>query len=205
MAGESTLVLFHIPQSRSFTALWMLEELGRPYRIRTLDLASNEQRSAAYLRINPSGKVPAIADGDIVVTERGAILTYLADRYAPGRLAPTTDAADRGDFLKWMFYADGVIEPLLALRFLKVDVPARAGALAWGEWETMAAVLDEALQGRDWLLGRNFSAADIMLGSMLYWGAMGGVLPDRKPIAGYLDRLKARPGLQRTIANDGSR
>jgi glutathione S-transferase len=69
----------------------------------------------------------------------------------------------------------------------------------------MASVLDLALAERDWLLGRDFSAADIMLGSMLYWGAMGDVLPDRKPIAAYLERLKARPSLQRTLANDGSR
>lgn len=205
MTAEPDLVLFHIPQSRSLTALWMLEELGLPYRIRTLDIGANEQRGHDYRRVNPSGKVPALGDGNSVVTERGAICTYLADRYAPGRLAPAIDAPDRGAYLAWMFYAAGVMEPLLALDYLKLEIEAPPGALAWGDKQTMIDVLAAALAGKDYLLGDRFTAADVFAGSMLIWGRAVGAVPDIEPLAGYMKRLTARPAYARTAIADGTR
>ncbi|MCC7273165.1 MAG: glutathione S-transferase [Alphaproteobacteria bacterium] len=205
MATTRGLTLYHIPQSRSLTALWMLEELGLPYRVRKLDLAAAEQRGAAYLKINPSGKVPALADGPMVVTERGAICMHLADRYAPGRLAPIVVDPRRAEYLSWMFYAAGVLEPLLTLAFLRIEMPAPPGALAWGDWTTMTAVVRDAVAHREFLLGNQFSAADIMVGSMLAWALGTGVMEREGPTAAYVERLAARPARQRATMADGGR
>lgn len=205
MPAEAELVLYHMPQSRSITVLWMLEELGRPYRIEKLDVTRNEQRGAAYLKINPSGKVPAVADGDLLVTERGAIMVYLADRYAPGRLAPRPDEPDRADYLRWMFYAIGVMEPQLSLAMMKTPIAAPPGALAWGEWDTMIGVLEKAAGSGRYLLGDRFSAADIMVGSFIGWAMQMGLLPKEGAMADYAARTTDRPSWARTLAADGTR
>lgn len=205
MTADTELVLYHIPRSRSITALWMLEELGRPYRVHQLDYKSNEQRGAAYLRINPSGKVPAVADGGTVITERGAICLHLADRYAPGRLAPAIDDPRRADYVRWMFYAIGVMEPLMTLALLKIELEAPPGALAWGEWDTMMGILADAMAPGPFLLGGQFTAADVLVGSTLAWGMAVGILPREGPMADYVGRISARPSWARTAEADGIR
>ncbi|BBK43893.1 glutathione S-transferase [Allostella vacuolata] len=205
MPDARELVLYHIPQSRSLTVLWLLEELGRPYRIHQLDVAKNEQRGAEYRRLNPSGKVPAVADGHTLLTERGAIMVHLADRYAPGRLAPAIDDPGRPDYLRWMFYAIGVMEPLLTFAALKIDVEAPPGALAWGEWDTMIGVLEKGVAPGPFLLGEPFTAADIMVGSFIGWATAMQILPAGGPLADYLARVTARPSWARTQAADGTR
>ncbi|MGE0714633.1 MAG: glutathione S-transferase family protein [Alphaproteobacteria bacterium] len=206
MAKTQGLTLYHIPQSRSLTALWMLEELGLPYTIEKLDVTAGEQRGEAYRRINPSGKVPALRDGPMVVTERGAICMHLADRYAPGRLAPTVIDADRPAYLAWMFYGAGVVEPILTLTYLKVDTDGVSpGSLAWGNRDTAISVLTNAVVHSEFLLGKRFTAADVMIGSMLRWGLAAGVLSREGPIAAYVERLTARPALARAVAADGTR
>ena len=205
MPETRELVLFHIPQSRSITVLWLLEELGRPYRIHRLDIRKNEQRGAEYRRLNPSGKVPAVQDGDQVLTERGAICVHLADRYAPGRLAPAIDDPRRPDYLRWMFYAIGVMEPLMAFALLKVEPNAPPGALAWGEWDTMIGVLTEGVSQGPFLLGDQFTAADVMVASFLGWGMAVGVIPKDGPLADYVGRACRRPSWARTLAADGTR
>ncbi|BBK35768.1 glutathione S-transferase [Allostella sp. ATCC 35155] len=205
MPEPRQLVLFHIPQSRSITILWLLEELGQPYRIRQLDIARNEQRGAEYRQVNPAGKVPAVIDGDQVLTERGAIAVHLADRYAMGRLAPPIDDPRRGDYLRWMFYAIGVMEPLLAFAMLKIEPDAPPGALAWGEWETMIETLTAAVSKSPWLLGDQFTAADVMIASFLGWGMAVEVIPRTGPLGDYVGRATQRPSWKRTLAADGKR
>ena len=88
LSETASITLFHATRSRSFRVLWFLEELGEPYRIEPVDLEKNEQKSERLLRHNPMGKVPVVLDGDVALSESGAIYVYLADKYAPGRLAP---------------------------------------------------------------------------------------------------------------------
>jgi glutathione S-transferase len=85
------ITLYFAPASRSFTPRWLLEEIGVPYSIKTIDLRRNEHKAPDYLRINPMGKVPALTDGAVTVSENPAICIYLADRYSLGTLAPPLD------------------------------------------------------------------------------------------------------------------
>src|ERR1700760_5077770 len=88
MAARHGITLYHSPASRAFTAYWMLEELGVPFSVRTVDIRKGDQKTPDYLKLNPAGKVPTLTDGKVVVSENPAIAIYLADRYGYGTLAP---------------------------------------------------------------------------------------------------------------------
>ena len=114
--SEPRLKLYHAAPSRSSTALWMLEELGEPYTLEVLDIKKEETRTPAYLAINPMGKVPALMHDGVLVTEVGAICTYLADAYPAKALAPAIGAPLRGPYLRWMFFQGNCLEPALIAR-----------------------------------------------------------------------------------------
>ncbi|WP_161141380.1 glutathione S-transferase family protein [Propylenella binzhouense] len=191
LTETSDLVLYHAPRSRSFRILWFLEELGVPYALHRVSLEKGEQKSAEFLKLNPSGKVPAITDRGAPVAESGAIVAYLAERYGNGRFSPAPGDPDRGAYLQWLFYAVGVMEPCFGEKFFKWDVPARQAG--WGDFATMERVMTEALAGRTWILGDAFTAADILIGSNLHWGVLWHILPSEGPIGSYADRCRARP------------
>ncbi|MDX1384389.1 MAG: glutathione S-transferase, partial [Thermoanaerobaculia bacterium] len=138
--------LFWCPQTRAARAVWMLEELGRPYERVLVDIRDSEApRDPEFALASPMGKVPALADGDVRLAESAAICLYLADRYASGRLAPPIDHPDRGRFLYWMFYTPAVVEPAMAEKFAGTE-PNRLSH-GWGDFdamlETLAAGLDD--------------------------------------------------------------
>lgn len=188
------IVLYHSPASRSFIAYWMLVETGQPFRVALTDIRSGAQKQADYLRVNPSGKVPTLMDGGVAVSENGAICAYLADRYAYGRLAPTIDSLDRGDYLKWMFYAMAVMEPVLMLHQHKLEI--RAFQAPWGDYDTMLKVLTDTVGGREFLVGNQFTAADVLVGAELHFGLFNGWLPKLPALTMYAERLAARPAFK---------
>src|SRR5665213_1528669 len=100
----SDLTLYHISPSRSSIVLWMLEEVGEPYEVVLLDGKNEENRKAAYLAVNPMGKVPALRHNGVVTTEVAAICCYLADRFPKAKLAVPIDDPKRGPYLKWLFF-----------------------------------------------------------------------------------------------------
>src|ERR1700748_536295 len=102
MAARPAIPLYHSPASRAYTAYWMLEELGVPFSVKTIDIRKGEQKAPAYLKLNPAGKVPTLTDGEVVVSENPPIAIYLADRSGYGTLAPRIEDPDRGPYLKWM-------------------------------------------------------------------------------------------------------
>jgi glutathione S-transferase len=187
------LVLYYAPRSRAFTVLWLMEELGRPYRLEHVDI-----RKGDFLKINPMGKVPAVKDGAMAVAESGAIIAWLADRYSSGELAPRPDEAARADYLRWLFFAAGVMEPAFGQKFFNLDLPAYQ--VGWGSFEQMQAVVTEAVAGREWLAGGRFTAADLYVGSNLNFGVTFGILPGEGPIADYVARVTARPAYERATA-----
>jgi glutathione S-transferase len=196
------ITLYASPKTRSFGVLWLLEEMGVPFQIKRLDMAKDEHKAEAYLKLNPFGKVPTVTDGDLVLTERAAICTYLADKYALGKLAPTLDAPRRGDYLRWMFFSVGNMEVLFTAKFLSLELPPTQAP--YGTPETANKVMDDAVAKGPYLLGEQFTAADIMMGTMIRWGLMWELV-EGPHLAGYVQRLEDRPAFKRArLFEDGA-
>ena len=131
MAAKRGITLYHSPASRAFIPYWLLEELGVPFDVVTVDIAKGDQKTPDYLAINPSGKVPALADGEAVISETPAIGIYLADRYGYGGLAPRIEDPRRGEYLRWMVYSQTVLDPVAELHARSLDLPG--GATGFGK------------------------------------------------------------------------
>ena len=189
----SDLVLYGSIHSRTFTARWILEELGVAYRVVDTDIYRGDQKSPAYLAINPMGKVPAITDDGVVVTETPAICLHLADRYGLGTLAPAIDDPRRGPYLRWSVFATAVLEPAVYLR--DKELPSRS--VGWGDYDTALDTLESALEPGPWLLGDMFSAADVAVGAVLTVAVFNKRVADRPVLQAYNDRLMARPACVR--------
>jgi glutathione S-transferase len=195
------LKLFHAVQSRAATARWMLEEIGEPYEIELLNLKEGDQRKPSYLAINPMGKVPALVDGDVVITEVAAICCYLADAYPAAKLAPPIGDARRGPYLKWLFFGPSCIEPAMIDKALERTAAPRSTA-GWADYDTVIEVLRQALADTRYLLGEQFTAADVVIGATLRWGLLFKLLPELPEFVAYTKRLGERPALQRQAAKD---
>ena len=186
------------PLSRGRMVHWMLEELGAPYRPHLLDLAKGEHRRAAYLGVNPLGKVPAIVHRGSVITEVGAICTYLAEAFPASGLAPAPGDAQRGAYLRWMFFAAATLEPAFIDRVTQRPPPAvRAAALPYGSSEALAETLLQPLRRAPYLLGERFSAADVYVGSQIVFGISVQGLPPLPELQAYVARLLERPANRR--------
>src|SRR5579862_6802859 len=161
----SKIVLYYSVASRSFIALWMLEELGIPFEIADTDIRTRKHMRPEYLKINPKGKVPALSDDGVVITENPAICLYLADKYGYGTLAPKIDDPDRGPYLKWTVYSTAVVDPVATLHKHKIDLPGFE--VSFGAFDDMVRVVSGVIANREYLLGARFSAADVVLGGTL--------------------------------------
>ncbi|MFA5899898.1 MAG: glutathione S-transferase family protein, partial [Hyphomicrobium sp.] len=196
------LTLYHAARTRSATALWMLEELGEPFSVELLQLRNGDQYKPAYLAINPMGKVPTLVDGDTVVSEVSAICCYLADAYPQAGLAPPVHDARRGPYLKWLFYGPSCVEPVMIDKALDRS-PAPRTTSGWADLDTVVSVLCDATEkSAPYLLGSDFTAADVVIGSTLRWGMQFKLLPELPAFVAYVDRLKQRPALQRQMQRD---
>jgi glutathione S-transferase len=201
------LTLYHSPQSRSIRPRWLIEELGVPCEVKLVSLAAGDQKKPEYLKLNPNGAVPTLVDGDLVLWESAAICQYLADKYPEKRLAPAVGTPERGKYYQWIHYAMSGIEPPAVTVFLHTirlpeaeRIPALVDA-AKAELGRVTTIVDDALAGREWMLGSQFSAADVMVGSGLVWCQMLGLIGDQYAnVPGYLARCAARPALQRASA-----
>jgi len=196
------LTLYHAAPSRSSIARWMLEEVGEPYDIHLLSLSKGENRAAAYLAVNPMGKVPALKHGDVVITEAAAICTYLADAFPSAGLSIPIGDPHRGVYLKWLFFSPSCIEPAMIDRAFPRKEEARRGMLGYGDFDTAIEVAAKAVANGPHLMGEQFTAADVVVGSTLRWGTMFKLIPERPEFTAYVDRLGQRPALQRVLAAD---
>jgi glutathione S-transferase len=195
MADE--LVLYTNPQSRGRIARWMLEEVGQPYRTELLDYATT-MKAPAYLAVNPMGKVPALRHGEIVVTETAAICAYLADAFPQSRLAPPPGDRLRGPYYRWLFFAAGPVEAAVSNKALGFTVPQeRERMIGYGRIDTVMGALEAAVSRSDFLVGENFTAADLYVGSQLGFGMMFGTIEKRPAFERYWQRLSARPACKR--------
>ena len=200
-----TITLFHAPQSRSGATRILLEELGVPYALETLNLKAGETRSPRYLATNPMGKVPAILVGHdagaTLVTEQAAILTCLADLFPEAGLAPSFDDPQRGTYLRWMAFYGACFEPALIDLAMKRE-PAPPSMCPYGDYDTMLATLGAQLRRGPWMLGERFSALDVLWGHALGWTTAFKLVPELPEITGLIARLNARPAARRVAAMD---
>jgi glutathione S-transferase len=202
------LTLYHANQSRSVRPRWLLEELGVPYTVVRLDLAAGEQKRPEYLKINPNGTVPALVDDDLALFESAAIVQYLADKFPAKRLAPPVGTPARGLYYQWIHYAMSGLEPPVVTLFLhtiRKPEAERLPALVTDARAQIAAalgVVERALGGRPFILGDEFSAADVMVASTLGWARMMQIVGEELAnVSGYVTRLTRRPAFLRASAD----
>jgi glutathione S-transferase len=200
MLRAMTITLLHHPFSRAAGVVWTLEEIGEPYELKFVDIMKGEQKSESVTALNPMGKLPVLVDGDAVVTESAAISLYLADRYAPGRLAPKLDDARRGAYLRWTLFAPSVIEPGSMAKLSGWE--SKPSQVGWGDHASMMTAIETAVSGRQFLLGDMFSIADVVFGGTLRYMTMFKMMDPSPAVAAYLERLNARPALQRADAKN---
>jgi glutathione S-transferase len=191
------LTLYHSTQSRSTRMLWLLEEIGEPYKIQYVTIRRGDGTGGADAKnIHPEGKVPALMHDGRLVRESGAICLYLTDSFPQAGLGPTTRDEKRADYLYWLFNYAAEVEPSLIARMMgSGDNPA------WKRsYEESVARLTKQLQAGDYLLGSRFSAADILFVSVIQW--MRRQFPEDAVYDRYVDRCIARPAFARANAKD---
>lgn len=196
---DANLRLHYAPRTRSFTALWLLEELGLPYELESFTLQSGHNLSEEFRALNPMRKVPVVVHDGVPVSELGAIAIYLADRFPEAGLAPAIDDVHRPVFLRWCFFSSAIIEPALDQKIFKWDAPP-ARSVAWGSFERMHETLLSGLEPGPWLLAERFTAADVLVGSSARFALMFGGLEKQGPIADYVARLSEREAFARAQA-----
>lgn len=194
---------FHTPHTRSGGTRALLEELGADYEMHVLNMKSSEQREGDYLAINPMGKVPAIRHGNALITEQPAIFIYLADHFASAGLAPSIGDPLRGPYLRWLAFYGSSFEPAVVDKAMKREAAA-AAMCPYGDFDTMLATLTSQLATGPWLLGETFTAADVLWGTALSWTTQFGMVPEQPVIRAYIDRVLARPAMQRAAASDAA-
>ncbi len=196
------LVFYTHPMSRGRTVRWMLEEVGQPYRTELLDYGTS-MKAAAYLAINPLGKVPALRHGETTVTESAAICAYLADAFPAAGLAPDQGNPLRGSYYRWLFFAAGPLEAAATNKALGLNVPPeRERMVGYGNMAQVLDLLEAAVSPGPYLVGETFSAADLFLGAQLGWLMMFGVVEKRPAFEAYSNRLSERPAAVRAKAID---
>ena len=196
------LTLYHASPSRSSIILWMLEELGQPYDIKLIKLSERDNLKPGYLAINPMGKVPALDHKGTVITEAAAICTYLADEFPQAKLNVPVGSPRRGVYLKWLFFGPGCFEPAVIDRAAPRKEEARRGMLGYGTFDTTMDTVAKAIAKGPWLMGEQFTAADIIIGSNIRWGTIFKLIPERPEFTAYAARIAARPAAQRAEAKD---
>jgi glutathione S-transferase len=201
------IVVHHLNESRSQRILWLLEELGLPYEIKSYQRDRATRLAPPELAaVHPLGKSPVITDGEAVVHESGAIVDYIVRRRGGGRLQPDPASADYDAYVQWLHYAEGSAMLPLMLK-LYVGRLGEAGAPLQPRIESEIAnhlgYLDASLAGRSWLLGETFSAADIQ---MSFVGEVAGAHGVRAPypnLDAWVRRLHARPAYQAALERGG--
>ncbi len=187
------------PSSRAATTIWMLKELDAPHESIVVDFAAGEAASPEYRAINPMGKVPALVDGDAVVTETAAICAYLADKFADKGLAPPPGSPERGKYYRYLFFPGVTLEPLLSVTSLGIEV-TNPQSVGWGDMPRGLATVETMTPEAGWAVGDVFTAADVVFGGALALFSGFKMMELSPKVAAYVERVKARPAYQASHA-----
>jgi glutathione S-transferase len=195
------ITLYHSPQTRSGSIVWLLEELEVPYQTKIVDFRRADgtgKRDPA--NPHPHGKVPALVDGDETIFEGSAIALFLTDKYRKKVLGPAVGDPKRGEYLSWLAYRPGVLEPSLISR--RFDIKHVYGAMGWAPADEVETVLNKHLATRKYFLGDDFTALDIMLGGGVHFMLMAKMLKDTEVVRAYSQRVIDRPAFRKTMEMD---
>ena len=199
--------LYHAPGTRSVRIAWLLEELGLPYELELHKLGDPKMRSPEYLKVHPLGRVPALEDDGATIYESGAIVQYLLARYGDGRMVPDVASPDFPTYLQWFHFAEGMIMPPINIIVVETILlpPERRNQVnvdrATKLLVRMLGAVDAHMDGREYLAGE-FSGADIMTGHAcsVSVNRIGDNLSGLPNVTAYVERLNARPAMQRARA-----
>ncbi|OXI43584.1 glutathione S-transferase family protein [Burkholderia aenigmatica] len=206
--------LFYYPSNASMAPHFVLEEIGQPFELEFVDRTHDQHKSPDYLALNPNGLIPVLIDGDLVLYEAAAICLHLADTHPEQRLAPELGMPERAQCYKWLMWLTNTLQTALLAYFYPerwVDVGNAAGAAqvkAHAEAK-IAALLDQLdrqleTSGGPWLLGARYTVLDPYALMLCRW-TRGFAEPARqRPVlGGYLQRVLARPAIQRALQTEG--
>jgi glutathione S-transferase len=198
------LTLYHAPKSRSGTIVWVLEELGVPYQVKIVNIRRGDGSGARdAANPHPHGKVPCLQHDGERVFEIAAITLYLTDLFPAAKLGPRVGDPQRGEYLSWLAYRPGVLEPALMMRRLGVKhIP---GTMGWAEAGEVEEVLGSVLSRRPYLLGDEFSAADISVGGTINFMMMFKLMNETPVFKDYVARITGRPAFKRMMEKDTTR
>jgi glutathione S-transferase len=202
------LTLHHLNDSRSQRILWLLEELGTPYEMKSYQRNAETRLAPPELTaVHPLGKSPVITDGDLTIAESGAIVDYMIRHYGKGKLMPAPGSADYEPYQEWLHYSEGSAMLPLMLN-LYVSRLKEAGAPLHpridSELKNHLGYVDGALKGREFFIGKSLTGADIQ---MSFVGEMAKVFDKLGPfpnLAAWLSRMHARPAFQRSVEKGGA-
>lgn len=200
--------VYSFPNTRGLRITWVLEEMEVPYKFVSVDLASASHKQPEFLAINPGGKVPAIRDGDVLMTESGAIVTFLADKYSQGKLIPEPGTDLRARYEQWSYFALCELEQGLwsmgKHKFAlpkEQRVPELLPTAAW-EFQQALALFSEGLGDRSYILGESFSGADILLVQTLHWALAFKQPIEQENVMAYYQRAVGRPAFIRACERE---
>lgn len=202
--------VYGYPNTRSTRVVWALEEAGAQYEYTPINISKGEHWSAEFLAINPFGKLPAVVDDGHVITESGAICTYIAEKFPAARLIPDmTDLASRAAYFQWILFTVSELEAHLWTMAKHTRLWPEAKRIAGvaeselAQFNDAAVVLADYLQDRTYMAADHFTAADIMATSILNWAASANIrLPDR--LIAYKQDMTARPAFAAARAREAA-
>ncbi len=202
---EKHMRLYEFAPTRSIRARWMLQELGLDFESVTVNLAAGEHHHPEFLKINPAGKLPVLVDNDLVLTESVAIVLYLAEKYPDQGLVPT-DLKQRSQVYRWLLFAATELEQPLwriarhtSLYPEHLRLPAEV-SLARQDFTDMAGVMEDHMQGRQFIVGNTVTVADFVCAYTLDWANEVQLLDHCPQLLEYMERMYARPNAPLRIA-----
>ncbi|MGO2321267.1 glutathione S-transferase family protein [Vibrio casei] len=195
------ITLHHLNQSRSKRIIWLLEELNVPYEIKAYQRDSKTNLAPAELKaIHPLGKSPVIQEDELVLAESGAITEYLAEKYAANLLVPAKNTPEYAHYLQWLHFAESSAAlPLLLHYFVLKDGsnPEFLAGYSLKELHLILGYLNDHLSKSTWLVGEQFTAADILLSFIVEMSYKLDQLGDYPALQKYLAALHQRPAAQK--------
>jgi glutathione S-transferase len=195
------ITLYHAPMSRSASIVWLLEELDVQYETKIVDFRrADGTGSRDPANPHPHGKVPALKDGEETIFEGSAIALFLTDKYPAKKMSPRVGEPKRGEYLSWLAYRPGVMEPALIAR--RFDIKHVYGAMGWAPADEVEEVLNKHLESRKYFLGDAFSAVDILLGGGLHFMLMAKLVKETPTLKAYAARVTDRPAYRKMMELD---